>query len=195
MWRFYDVPSTVWNEVMIMTDSPSEQNRSGESVLHASVGDPSGRHPSLSSDTSLATSRSDRARSLDSVHEVERRAGSPGPPRPDEWRHDLLEAVVDLSDSLHEQYLTSSGEQGLLSQVVREMPHLDRSVTELRERQSALAGRLDDLRAKLGDHTRDISIDEVRHEVASLTAEMRELRAWEADVVYEAYSVDLGVGG
>lgn len=154
-----------------MTDSPSEQNRA------------------------VDTSRSDRARSLDSVHEVERRAGSAGPRRPDEWRHDLLLSLDDLADSLHEQYATSAEEDSLLSQVTREAPHLEPAVSGLRERQTALAERIDDLRRRLGDHARDIDVTTVRQEVAAIAAEMHELRAWEADVVYEAYSVDLGVGG
>ena len=143
----------------------------------------------------VATSRTDRARSLDSLHEVEQRAAAAGPRRPDEWRHDLLLSLDGLTASLHEQYATSSRQDSLLSQVVDESPHLEASVTGLRERQTALADRIDDLRARLSDHVRDVDVGEVRHEVAAITAEMRDLRAWEADVVYEAYSVDLGVGG
>lgn len=143
----------------------------------------------------VATSRSDRARSLDSLHDVEQRASAAGPRRPDEWRHDLLLSLDALADSLHEQHATSAGDSGLLSHVVDESPHLEPSVAELRERQSALGDRIDALRSQLSDHARDVDVGVVRREVAAITSEMRELRAWEADVVYEAYSVDLGVGG
>jgi hypothetical protein len=144
---------------------------------------------------SVATSRGDRARSLDSLHDVERRASAAGPRRPDEWRHDLLKALDGLGDSLHEQFATSAGANSLLSSVVEESPHLESSVSELRRRQVALGDRIDELRRELGDHVRDVDVGGVRHEVAQITAEIRELRAWEADLVYEAYSVDLGVGG
>lgn len=77
--------------------------------------------------------------------------------------------------------------------MVEESPHLASSVSELRRRQAALADRIDVLRGDLSDHARDADVAEVRHEVAQIAAEIRELRAWEADVVYEAYSVDLGV--
>lgn len=143
----------------------------------------------------VATSRSNRARSLDSLHEVEQRASAAGPNRPDEWRHDLLLSLDGLADSLHEQIATSAGESSLLSQIVDEAPHLEATIADLRERQTALADQIDDLRSQLGHHFRDIDVGEVRAQVAAITAEMRELRAWEADVVYEAYSVDLGVGG
>lgn len=146
-------------------------------------------------DNSVATSRTDRARSLDSLHEVEQRASAAGPTRPEEWRHDLLLSLDELADSLHEQYATSAGEESLLSSVVEESPHLESSVSELRRRQEELTDRIDDLRRELSDHVRDVDVAALRHAVAEVTAEIRELRAWEADVVYEAYSVDLGVGG
>lgn len=144
---------------------------------------------------SVAASRTDRARSLDSLHEVEQRASAAGPSRPDEWRHDLLGSLDGLADSLHEQFAASAGEDSLLSSVVQESPHLESSVSDLRKRQRELADHIDELRRGLSDHVRDVDVAGVRDELAEVTAEIRELRAWEADVVYEAYSVDLGVGG
>lgn len=139
-------------------------------------------------------SRSDRARSLESLHAVEKQAGAAGPARPNEWRDDLLTVLDDLASSLHYQYERSASAEGLLSRVVEEAPHLQSSVNELRKRQSSLVEEIDDLRRSLADLTRTPDVDTVRSRVADMTAEIRELRAWETDIVYDAYAVDLGIG-
>lgn len=144
--------------------------------------------------TDIARSRGDRARSLESLHAVEKQAGAAGPARPNEWRDDLLAVLDDLASSLHDQYERSASAEGLLSRVVEEAPHLQSSVNELRKRQSSLVAEIDDLRRSLADLTRTPDVDAVRSRVADMTAEIRELRAWETDIVYDAYAVDLGIG-
>ncbi len=146
------------------------------------------------SQTDIDRSRSDRARSLESLHAVEKHAGAPGPARPNEWRDDLLAVLEDLATSLHDQYERSSSDDGLLSRVVEEAPHLQSSVDELRKRQTSLIEEIDDLRRSLADLIRTPDVDVVRSRVADMTAEIRELRAWETDIVYDAYAVDLGTG-
>jgi len=138
--------------------------------------------------------RRDRARSLSSLHEVERLAGAAGPTRPHEWRDDLLMAIEELSTSLHDQYERSGGDDGLLARVVVETPHLSNSVAELRRTQSKVSDELDHLRQSLTDLSRTVDVAAVRRKVADLTAQIRELRAWETDIVYEAYDFDLGTG-
>lgn len=142
----------------------------------------------------VARSRSDRARSLASLHEVERHAGAAGPSRPNEWRDDVLMALDDLASSLHDQYERSAEEDGLLSHVVRDAPHLAPGVQELRRRQSELIDEIDELRRTLSDLTRTVDVAAVRERLGELTREIRELRAWETDIVYDAYAFDLGTG-
>lgn len=142
----------------------------------------------------VANSRTDRARSLDSLHDVERMASAPGPPRPEEWRDDLLLALEGLAASLVEQYERSSGPESLLADIVESAPHLASAVTELRAQQAGVGRRLDELRYQLADLTRPIDVPEIRDEISSIAGQVHDLRAWETDLVYEAYSVDLGVG-
>lgn len=142
----------------------------------------------------VATSREDRARSLDSLHQVERLAGAAGPTRPNEWRDDLLLAIDSLSSSLHDQYERSAGEEGLLARLVLEAPHLASSVTGLRNTQGDLVDDLDGLRQSLTDLSRTVDVAAIREKLTELTARIRELRAWETDIVYEAYGFDLGTG-
>lgn len=140
------------------------------------------------------SSRTDRGVSLTALHEVERMAAAPGPLRTGSWRDDLLEALGELGSSLHEQYAHSDRTHGLLQMVVEESPHLLPAVEELATRQENVSEQVDLLTANLADLSRPVDVVTVREEIAEITLEIRELRAWETDIVYEAYAFDLGVG-
>lgn len=142
----------------------------------------------------IALSRVDRARSLESLHVVERQAGAAGPSRPDEWRDDLLFALDDLASSLHDQFSRSASDDGLLARVAEDAPHLTPAIEELQGRHSGLLEEVDDLRQSLADLTRPPDVAAVRNRIGEMTAELRELRAWETDLVYDAYAFDLGTG-
>lgn len=142
----------------------------------------------------LAGSRRDRATSLDALHEVERLASAPAPGRAESWRDDLLGALEELGASIHEQRSASGAAGSLLSDVMAEAPRLTSSVEELLAREQDVADRIDGLISRLADLTRPVPVGEIREHLAGITREIRDLRAWETDLVYETYSVDLGVG-
>jgi len=142
----------------------------------------------------VAQTREDRARSLDFLHRVERLAGAAGAGRANEWRDDLLMALDDLASSLYDQFERSAGTEGLLTSLTIEAPNLAPSVDRLRQAQTDLLTSLDDLRQDLSDLARAVDVAEVRTTVSELTMTIRELRAWEVDLVYEALDLDLGTG-
>ena len=142
----------------------------------------------------VTRSQGDRARSLDALHAVEQHAGAAGPARPNEWRDDLIIALDELLSSLHDQYTHSAAEDGLLSRVTLEAPHLEPAVKELRRRHAELMDELDGIRHSLADLTRSVDVASVRSKIGEMTAEILELRAWETDIVYDAYAFDLGTG-
>jgi ATP phosphoribosyltransferase regulatory subunit HisZ len=142
----------------------------------------------------ITQSRDDRAGTLSATHLVERLAEAAGPNRPGEWRDDLLVALDDLASSLYDQFRRSAGDDGLLAQLIIEAPNLAPSVNQLRAAQSNLLAELDDLRQDLSDLARTVDVAVVRGRVSELTRQIRELRAWEVDLVYEALDLDLGTG-
>ena len=142
----------------------------------------------------VTRSREDRARSLGALHRVERLAGTAGPTRRNEWRDDLVIALDGLASSLYDQYERSAGDAGLLANLIIEAPNLAPSVKQLRQAQSELLVALDDLRQELSDLARTVDVADVRRRVGELTRRIRELRAWEVDLVYEALDLDLGTG-
>ena len=143
----------------------------------------------------LAASRSDRASSIDALRALEEMASSAGPSRPDAWRDDVLGAIDELISNLQHQYQASLAEDSLLSQIADDSPHLAGSVEALRSSQTAIIEDLEGLRAQLADFSRTPDIASLRSTLAGITAEIREFRSWEADLVHEAYYVDLGVVG
>lgn len=152
------------------------------------------RRKSQESDARLRASKADRARILDALHDAERYSSAPGPLRPEVWRDDLLGALDELGAALHEQHRASSEPKGLISSVVEVAPHLAPSAEELHLREAKLVSEVTQLIRHLADLSRPVDVDVIRHEVADITREARELRAWETDIAYEAYLVDLGVG-
>ncbi|HEU4895493.1 MAG TPA: hypothetical protein VFT85_06620, partial [Acidimicrobiia bacterium] len=99
-----------------------------------------------SNQSHVTRSKEDRARSLDSLHRLERLAGAAGPGRPNEWRDDLVIALDGLASSLYDQFQRSAGDDGLLASLEVEAPNLAPSVNQLRQAQSELLASLDDLR-------------------------------------------------
>ena len=87
------------------------------------------------------------------------------------------------------------GSASLLSDIKGDAPHLAASIDELLDRELRLADEIDEMARDLADLSRPIDVDAIRSDLAQMTRELRELRAWETDIVYEAYSVDLGIGG
>lgn len=142
----------------------------------------------------VALSRSDRARSLEALHALERCAGAAGPKRPAEWRDDVLLALDDLASTLHEQYSHSASETGLLAGVAADAPHLTPAIGEIRQRQSEVLDGIDKMRRRLSDLSRPFDVGEVRSRIGETTNQIRELRAWETDIVFDAYAFDLGTG-
>lgn len=143
----------------------------------------------------LAESRDDRAASIKALRDLEEMACAPGPSRLEAWRDDVLSALDKLAAHLQHQYQTSLEDDSLLSQLAADAPHLKASVDSLRARQGDLIEDLDLLSRRLGDFGRTPDVGSLRSHLARLTAEIRELRAWESDLVHEAYFVDLGEGG
>ena len=139
--------------------------------------------PHIPSSSALSTSQQDRAQSLDALHLVERMAAAPGPSRPDAWRDDLLGTLQELGASLHEQQHDSMGPRSLLSDVNSEAPHLVSSIEELLEREDRLANDVDEMARNLADLSRPVDVEGVRTALADIARELRELRAWETDIV------------
>ena len=155
---------------------------------------PSPSAQSKSSDDSdqLTTKRADRARTLDALQDVERRAGAAGPGREDAWLDALRDSAFELEVALTVE--RSDGNE-LLDDIERAEPRLHYRIVQLRNQYRDLAEAVHGLRVTLEEsESQELDVADVRRTLDQLATELRYLRAREADLVYEAYTVDLGAG-
>jgi hypothetical protein len=144
----------------------------------------------------LDTNRDDRRRSLGALHDVEHSAGTGASGRELVWRGDLRGTLAALATALEEQLGNALASEGLYSDIERDVPRLSRRVERLRRSYGELLERL----TALERHVERISgsgradTADIRAKVAAFTTELRRVRSEEADLLYEAYLVDIGGG-
>ena len=144
----------------------------------------------------IATNRADRKRSLDALHVLEFCAATAAPGRETYWLARVHAALEALEDALGEQEQNSAVSDSTLSDIEQEEPRLRNRAMQLRRRHRDLQLHVGELRSQLDDPTASESIDftDTRRRLERLAAELRYQQAREADLVYEAYAVDLGAG-
>jgi len=143
----------------------------------------------------LIANRADRRRSLDALRQVEHVAGAAATGREEAWSADIGDALNALEAALGEQGRHSGESDSPLSDIEVQEPRLRNRVTQLRQRYGDLERRIEELRSQLDTSAGACAdVDDTRHRLENLAAELRYLRAREADLVYEAYSVDIGAG-
>ena len=142
------------------------------------------------------TSRTDRERSLDALHALELHAGSAAPGREHDWLGDVHRAITALERALTIQEGNAAPDAGLLSAIEHDEPRLRHRVTELRKRYRAVRDDVTALSRQLDTIKRGDMIDvtDIRQKLERIASELRYQRARETDIVYEAYTVDLGEG-
>jgi len=143
----------------------------------------------------LIANRADRKRSLDALHQLEHFAGAAATGRENAWTAEVGDALTALEAALSEQGRHSGESDSPLSDIEVQEPRLRNRVTQLRQRYHELERRIEELRSQLDTTARACAdVGDIRHRLENLAAELRYLRAREADLVYEAYSVDIGAG-
>ena len=143
----------------------------------------------------LTANRTDRQRSLHALHELELRAGSPAPGREAQWLGQVLDALDALEEMLAAQHENSADGDSMLSEIQRDQPRLHNRVVQLRRDYRDLHAAVSRLHSQLeATPPEDINVVDVRQRLDSLATELRYQRAREADLIYEAFNVDLGAG-
>ena len=140
----------------------------------------------------VTTKRTGRARSLDALHHLERRAAAAGPGREHAWLDDLRAAAYELELALTRE---QSDDTDLFADIEQAEPRLHYRTDALRRQYRDLADAAHDVRMALDNADPDtIDVADLRRTLDQLATELRYLRARETDLIYEAYTVDLGAG-
>lgn len=138
-----------------------------------------------------------RAELHDSTKALIRALEAASPGRQDAWLHRVHECLESLRNDFDEHIATTEGSDGIHAEVLHVQPRLTNHVRRLvddhaliRDRISAVVA-LSSRGAAEGDRT---MVATVRDEATQLAALIGRHRQRSADLVYEAYNTDIGVG-
>jgi hypothetical protein len=108
------------------------------------------------------------------------------------WHRRLRRGLDELRLALADHVTEAEAPDGLLRQIEEQAPHLARSVETLRTEHLALASACEEVRAQLDESS--LSVAALRRRVLVLLGSFAMHRHRGADLVYEAYGVDIGGG-
>jgi hypothetical protein len=106
------------------------------------------------------------------------------------WRARAAVRLARLRDQLSRHVDVTEGPQGLYAELLRQAPRLHRPVSALADDHRDLAAAVDALSGWLDDPER--SDGEVRGAAHELLAAFAAHRQRGADLIYEAYAIDIG---
>ena len=140
----------------------------------------------------LLNLRAHRSELRGSIAALEQALARPGPGRVEDWRRSVLVALEALSGDLREHIDFIEGPQGLHDEVLHAAPRLAGAVRRLVDDHLDLTRRLDELRSRVAAPPDDEDVEEVRGLGVALLGRLVRHRQAGADLVYEAYQVDIG---
>ncbi len=142
----------------------------------------------------LREARRRRADIHEALVEVEEAISGPAAGREPLWTQEVVTALTRLRATLEEHIEVTERAEGLYDEILHRAPRLSVSVQRLREEHPALRDGASDLIAKL--RTSPIgttwSLDDARDEVQRLLGRIVRHRQHGADLVWEAYNLDIG---
>jgi hypothetical protein len=129
-----------------------------------------------------------------SILALERAAARPAVERQGEWTSGVIEALEALEREILEHIEITEGPEGLYNEIVESGPRLGHKVQRLREEHPELLEATATLRTRLetkpvGDER---SLAEARDEIQRLLGRLVKHRQLGADLVWEAYGLDIG---
>lgn len=143
---------------------------------------------------SAAESRHDRNASRDALHELENALSSPAPGRNRTWLANVAACIDHFLDVLGTQAGTDADSASLLSDIAIDHQRLQGRIDQLRADHHAIVTELKTIRHTVAREPDDIDVAALRDQLAGTARRYRHHRSEEADLVYEAVNVDLGVG-
>jgi hypothetical protein len=143
--------------------------------------------------------RQRRAELGDSMSALEHALAGPAPGRTTGWAQRVQAALAGLSDDFRAHIDVAEGPDGLHQAVLSTAPRLANAVTRLGRDHQRLRALIDGLLAEVGDLATapaepcaDAAVDQVRQRATALLRQLVRHRQRGADLVFEAYEVDIG---
>jgi archaellum component FlaC len=130
------------------------------------------------------------------MHILETMIGRPAPGRDRDWQSEIIDALRQLESALQQQQASYQDPTSLLAEIAQEQPRLRTWVRQLQRQWSELAANTHTLREQL-EHADEPpwNYADLREQLRALLKALQHHRAREADLVFEALSIDLGLSG
>ena len=143
----------------------------------------------MTSDEYLAKVVRQRSQLGDAMQRVEEAAAAPA--AKESWAADLSEQLRKLETAFDQHIIEVQSPTGILNQVVDQAPRLQNAAEHLKREDDRIAKTIDEVIATAAGGSGDLVID-VRESVMEVLVDLSRHRQQGADLLYEAYAVDIG---
>lgn len=142
----------------------------------------------------LETAAGVRADLHQAMIEAEDAIAAAAPGRFEDWTETVQKSLTHLHTAFHEHVQVAESPEGLYQEVLEREPRLRDSVMRLKNDHPAILSAIHEPFHRLRDRKLDefVPADEIRREVTKVLGRITRHRQGGADLVYEAYFVDLG---
>ena len=137
--------------------------------------------------------RSRRERLHHVMTALEETLASPARARFRPWREQLVDALHEVHDALRDHVAETEADDGLFVRTLGDAPRLAHAVEHLRRQHVEISTQTDELTQRVKQAGED-DVDSLRQLGTNLLVLLARHRQLGADLLYEAYFVDVGVG-
>jgi hypothetical protein len=145
-----------------------------------------------STETSLDLIRHRRAELREAMGVVERALAAPAPGRAVAWAERVSAALRQLHADFAEHIAVTEGPDGLYEDVLASAPRLSNAIRRLTAEHEQITADLDVVGTRMRSVASPEEVDDIRTATTALLARLARHRQRGADLVFEAYEVDVG---
>jgi hypothetical protein len=164
-------------------------------VANTTAHDPEAIEPTTIEPNTIDSVRVRRAGLKSAMSGLEIAIAAPAPGRVDEWTRGVREALESVHEVWTRHVVETETPGGFLDELVEAAPRLSTPVLRLREEHDEILSILLDIEERLVPDESDPDwVERLRSVLTSLLVALARHRQRGADLVYEAYAVDIGGG-
>jgi hemerythrin-like domain-containing protein len=130
----------------------------------------------------------------DSLVHLEEATSSPAAGRIPQWTAQVLKEMGEIREAFDQHILVTEKPDGLYEEILQRAPRLEHGIGQLKEEHPEISRAIDEMRQRL--ETTEIdgewSIDKARDDLQRFIGRVIRHRQKGADLVWEAYNVDIG---
>jgi hypothetical protein len=142
--------------------------------------------------------RSRRAGLRAAISELEYALAAPAPHRVDDWRRGVRESLASLHDVWTRHIVETEAPGAFLDELIEEAPRLSTPAARLRREHNEILGVITrsekTLQQVLLDDDHQVYVDTLRADLTEMLCALAHHRQRGADLIFEAYDVDIGGG-